>query len=114
MDYIEDIAVKRMQKVIGATVKKDGELLESLDFDAGGISKSVDWQGGGEFIYFEWHRLCHCLGGSQGLYRLFWWIYKSNALIIFQVLVSQKYDYQTIVLFLLCQLKSFLFLILNF
>jgi adenine-specific DNA-methyltransferase len=32
MDYIEDIAVKRMQKVIGATVKKDGELLESLDF----------------------------------------------------------------------------------
>jgi adenine-specific DNA-methyltransferase len=42
-----------MQKVIGATVKKDGELLESLDFDAGGISKSVEWQGGGEFIYFE-------------------------------------------------------------
>jgi adenine-specific DNA-methyltransferase len=28
MDYIEDIAVKRMQKVIGETVKKDGELLE--------------------------------------------------------------------------------------
>jgi adenine-specific DNA-methyltransferase len=41
-----------MQKVIGTTVKKDGELLESLDFDGGGISKSVDWQGGGEFIYF--------------------------------------------------------------
>lgn len=53
MDYIEDIAVKRMQKVIGETVKKDGELLEGLAFDNGGISKSVDWQGGGEFIYFE-------------------------------------------------------------
>jgi adenine-specific DNA-methyltransferase len=39
MDYIEDITVKRMQKVI------EGE--------QGGISKSVDWQGGGEFIYFE-------------------------------------------------------------
>jgi hypothetical protein len=52
-NYIEDIAVKRMQKVIGATVKKDGELLESLDFDAGGISKSVGWQGGGEFIYYN-------------------------------------------------------------
>jgi adenine specific DNA methylase Mod len=26
MDYIEDVAVKRMQKVIGTTVKKDGEL----------------------------------------------------------------------------------------
>jgi adenine-specific DNA-methyltransferase len=53
MDYIEDIAVKRMQKVIGTTVKKDGELLDSVDFDNGGISKAVDWQGGGEFIYFE-------------------------------------------------------------
>ncbi|WP_369178701.1 DNA methyltransferase [Candidatus Thiodubiliella endoseptemdiera] len=53
MDYIEDIAVKRMQKVIGETVKKDGELLESIEFDNGGISKSVNWQGGGEFIYFE-------------------------------------------------------------
>jgi adenine-specific DNA-methyltransferase len=39
MDYIEDIAVKRMQKVI------EGE--------QGGISKSLDWQGGGKFIYFE-------------------------------------------------------------
>jgi hypothetical protein len=19
--------------------------------------------------------VCHCLGGSQGLYRLFWWLY---------------------------------------
>lgn len=53
MDYIEDIAVKRMQKVIGTTIKKDGELLESVNCDNGGISKSVDWQGGGEFIYFE-------------------------------------------------------------
>jgi adenine-specific DNA-methyltransferase len=35
------------------TVKKDGELLDSVDFDNGGISKAVDWQGGGEFIYFE-------------------------------------------------------------
>ncbi len=53
MDYIEDIAVKRMQKVIGKKTKKDGELLDRVDFDNGGISKSVDWQGGGEFIYFE-------------------------------------------------------------
>ncbi len=53
MDYIEDIAVKRMQKVIGSRVKKDGELLDSVAFDTGGISKAVDWTGGGEFIYFE-------------------------------------------------------------
>ncbi len=39
MDYIEPIAVERLKKVI------DGE--------QGGISKSVNWQGGGDFIYFE-------------------------------------------------------------
>lgn len=39
MDYIEDIAVKRMQKVIAG--------------EQGGISKSVNWTSGGEFIYFE-------------------------------------------------------------
>lgn len=39
MDYIETIAVERLKKVI------DGE--------QGGISQSVNWQGGGEFIYFE-------------------------------------------------------------
>ena len=39
MDYIEDITVERLKKVI------DGE--------QGGISKAVDWQGGGSFVYCE-------------------------------------------------------------
>ncbi len=39
MDYIETIAVERLKKVI------QGE--------QGGISKSVNWQGGGDFIYCE-------------------------------------------------------------
>jgi adenine-specific DNA-methyltransferase len=39
MDYIETIAVERLKKVIGG--------------EQGGISKSVNWQGGGEFIYCE-------------------------------------------------------------
>ena len=39
MDYIEDIAVKRLKKVI------DGEQT--------GISKTVNWQGGGSFVYCE-------------------------------------------------------------
>ena len=39
MDYIEDIAVERLKKVI------DGE--------QGGVSKNVDWQGGGNFVYTE-------------------------------------------------------------
>ncbi|MFZ7343362.1 site-specific DNA-methyltransferase [Avibacterium volantium] len=39
IDYIETLAVERMKKVI------DGE--------QGGISKAVNWQGGGEFVYAE-------------------------------------------------------------
>ena len=39
MDYIETIAVERLKKVI------DGE--------QGGISKDVDWHGGGSFVYCE-------------------------------------------------------------
>lgn len=39
MDYIEDVTVERLKKVI------EGE--------QGGISKSVDWQGGGSFVYCE-------------------------------------------------------------
>ena len=39
MSYIKPIAANRLKKVV------DGE--------QGGISKSVNWQGGGDFIYFE-------------------------------------------------------------
>ncbi|MCU9938179.1 hypothetical protein NWQ34_00365 [Mycoplasmopsis felis] len=39
MDYINDITVERLKKVI------DGE--------QGGISKSVNWNGGGSFVYCE-------------------------------------------------------------
>lgn len=39
MDYIEDITVERLKKVV------DGE--------QGGISKSVNWKGGGSFVYCE-------------------------------------------------------------
>ena len=39
MDYIEDVAVERLKKVI------EGE--------QGGISKAVNWQGGGAFTYLE-------------------------------------------------------------
>ena len=39
MDYIESVSVERLKKVI------EGE--------QGGISKAINWQGGGEFIYFE-------------------------------------------------------------
>lgn len=39
MDYIESLSVQRLKNVI------EGE--------QGGISKNINWQGGGEFLYFE-------------------------------------------------------------
>ncbi|MDK4545650.1 site-specific DNA-methyltransferase [Kingella kingae] len=39
MDYIETLAVERLKKVING--------------EQGGISKAVNWQGGGEFVYAE-------------------------------------------------------------
>ncbi|MDK4669110.1 site-specific DNA-methyltransferase, partial [Kingella kingae] len=39
MDYIETLAVERLKKVIAG--------------EQGGISKAVNWQGGGEFVYAE-------------------------------------------------------------
>ena len=39
MDYVETIAVERLKKVIAG--------------EQSGISKSVDWKGGGKFVYFE-------------------------------------------------------------
>ncbi len=44
MDYIETFIVRRLEKVVS------GE-------DAGGISKDVDWQGGGSFVYCELAKL---------------------------------------------------------
>ena len=39
MDYISNVSLERIVKV--------------LDGEEGGISKEVDWKGGGDFIYFE-------------------------------------------------------------
>ena len=39
MDYIDTIAKERLKKV--------------LDGEQGGISKNVNWQGGGDFVYLE-------------------------------------------------------------
>jgi adenine specific DNA methylase Mod len=43
MDYIEDITKKRLKKVING--------------EQGGISKDLSWQGGGEFVYFDFNLL---------------------------------------------------------
>ena len=53
MDYIENITVERLKKVIGKKVKPKDKLIEELEYDQGGISKAANWQGGGSFVYCE-------------------------------------------------------------
>lgn len=53
MDYVKTIPVERIKKVIGKKAKKAGQMFEEIECDQGGISKIIDWRGGGEFIYCE-------------------------------------------------------------
>ena len=53
MDYAETITMERLKKVVGKKVKVKGKIIEEIDYDTGGISKSVNYQGGGDFIYCE-------------------------------------------------------------
>lgn len=56
MDYIEDISVERLKKVIGNSEKKIDTLFDSeiiSNFDDAGISKETNWKGGGSFVYCE-------------------------------------------------------------
>lgn len=68
MDYVEKLAVERLKKVIGQktpvskkekavqtelqVAEENGEYYK-FEFDKGGISEEVEWQGGGSFIYAE-------------------------------------------------------------
>ena len=48
MDYVETYTLERLKKVVGNKME-DG----AIAFDTGGISESVNWLGGGEFLYCE-------------------------------------------------------------
>jgi adenine-specific DNA-methyltransferase len=52
LDYGKNDSVARLQNGIGKR-KKDSLIEEYKDYDKSGISKSVNWQGGGDFIYCE-------------------------------------------------------------
>ena len=53
MDYVETITIERLKNVVGRKVQVEGQLIENIDCDTSGISKSVNWQGEGDFIYCE-------------------------------------------------------------
>jgi len=52
LDYGKNDSVARLQNVIGKR-KEDSLIEEYKNYDKSGISKSVNWQGGGDFIYCE-------------------------------------------------------------
>jgi len=53
MDYVESKIKNRLCQIIGKETHTKGELHAKLDYDTWGISKAVNWQGGGSFIYCE-------------------------------------------------------------
>ncbi len=68
MDYINTITVERLKKVIGKNkplekkeiiqeellfANESSGLYSRLEYEKGGISKDVNWQGGGSFVYAE-------------------------------------------------------------
>lgn len=53
LDYGENDSVERLKNVIGKEIKPEGELHTKIEFDTSGITKEVDFKGGGSFIYCE-------------------------------------------------------------
>lgn len=51
MDYGQNDSVIRLKNVIGKKVEND--LFDKIEYDQSGISKAVNWQGGGSFVYCE-------------------------------------------------------------
>ena len=49
MDYVETIMVERLKKVVGKKVKNEKILFREIAYETGGITKSVNWQGGRRF-----------------------------------------------------------------
>lgn len=53
MNYTPTLTVKRLEKVVGHKIQVEGKLFEEIEFDRGGVSQEVGWQGGGSFVYCE-------------------------------------------------------------
>ena len=53
MDYVEIITVERLKKVVGEKMEGEGKAPEEIEYDTGGISNTLNWKGGGDFIYCE-------------------------------------------------------------
>lgn len=53
MDYVKSVTIERLKKVIGKVSLKGKKKEMVQEYDEGGISKAVKWNGGGDFVYCE-------------------------------------------------------------
>jgi adenine-specific DNA-methyltransferase len=98
MDYIDELVITRLKNVIGINKNNDAQLIvdESYqDYDVSGISRAVNWQGGGGFIYCElmqnnqiWVDKINDINDSKQLIQL-WQIMQDKAQLSYKVDISQ-------------------------
>jgi len=53
LNYDENSAVNRLQNVIGKSESEGRLMAVIVDYDKSGISKEIEWEGGGSFVYCE-------------------------------------------------------------
>ena len=98
MDYIDDLVITRLKNVIGINKNNQAQLIVDegyQDYDISGISKAVNWCGGGSFIYCElmqnnqiWVDKINHINESEQLIQL-WQLMQDKAQLSYKVDISQ-------------------------
>jgi adenine-specific DNA-methyltransferase len=60
IQFLESLGLDQNSENLSQKIQQlleKGEIQKHQDFDTGGISKAVNWQGGGSFVYFELKKL---------------------------------------------------------
>ncbi|MBP9742230.1 MAG: site-specific DNA-methyltransferase [Burkholderiales bacterium] len=98
MDYIDSLVITRLKNVIGANKDNAHQLIAEdsyQDYDTSGISKAVNWCGGGSFIYCElmqnnqiWVNKINYIEESKQLIQL-WEFMQDKAQLSYKVNISK-------------------------
>jgi len=98
MDYIDDLVITRLKNVIGINKNNQAQLIVDegcQDYDISGISKAVNWCGGGSFIYCElmrnnqiWVDKINHTNSPKQLIQL-WQLMQDKAQLSYKVDISQ-------------------------
>lgn len=98
MDYIDELVITRLKNVIGINKNNKTQLIVDegyQDYDISGISKTVNWCGGGSFIYCElmrnnqiWVDKINHINDSEQLIKL-WQLMQDKAQLSYKVDISQ-------------------------